>query len=214
MVRRVAFRALSGTGLTAEYLRRRVPVAASCIGTLSAAEKRGDFWWIFPPSLSRDISLLPCPIPGAADLSGIDRSPAPEDKLAGQVSSSAPRSRRAVAAGDVAVPFGPSARLCLTLTGWLCAGRAVVGPWCEKYLVLGLEQGLLIVFRKDHRPEALCSDHREGEDKEGIIFLLTGAPNLLPTSLTLNGGYSHHLSSHTLSPIGNSGRLGLLRDSL
>ena len=43
VVRRVAFRALSGAGLTAEYLRRRVPVAASCIGTLSAAEKRGDF---------------------------------------------------------------------------------------------------------------------------------------------------------------------------
>ena len=43
MVRRVAFRALSGTGLTAKYLRRRVPVAAPCIGTLSAAEKRGDF---------------------------------------------------------------------------------------------------------------------------------------------------------------------------
>ena len=100
------------------------------------------------------------------------------------------------------------------LTGWLCAGRAFLGPWCEKYLVLGLEQGLLMGFRKDHRPEALCSDHREGEDKEAIIFLLTGAPNLLPTSLTLNGSYSHHLSSHTLSPIGNSGRLGLLRDSL
>ena len=35
VVRRVAFRALSGAGLTAQYLRRRVPVAASCIGTLS-----------------------------------------------------------------------------------------------------------------------------------------------------------------------------------
>ena len=105
-------------------------------------------------------------------------------------------------------------RVRLELAGWLCAGRAVVGPWCEKYLVLGLEQGLLMGFRKDHRPEALCSDHREGEDKEAIIFLLTGAPNLLPTSLTLNGSYSHHLSSHTLSPIGNSGLLGLLRDRL
>ena len=134
-----------------------------------------------------------------------------EDKLAEQVSSSAPRIGVMVAAGDVAVPFGPSARLCAELAGWLCARRAVVGPWCEKYLVLGLEQGLLMVFRKDHRPEGLDSDHREGEDKEVIIFLLTGAPNLLPTSLTLNGGYSHHLSSHTLSPIGNSGRLGTLR---
>ena len=119
-----------------------------------------------------------------------------------------------VAAGDVAVPFGPSARLCLKLAGWLCAGQAVVGPWCEKYLGLGLEQGLLMVFRKDHRPEGLGSDHREGEDKEVIIVLLTGAPNLLPTSLTLNGGYSHHLSSHTLSPIRNSGLLGTLRDGL
>ena len=125
-------------------------------------------------------SHLPTPpIPGAADLSGIDRSHAPEDKLAEQDSSSAPRIGVAVAAGDVAVPFGPSARLCLTLAGWLCAGRAVVGPWCEKYLVLGLEQGLLMVFRKDHRPEVLGSDHREGEDKEVIIFVLTGASNLL-----------------------------------
>ena len=49
----------------------------------------------------------------AADLSGINHSPAPEDKLAEQVSSSAPRSGVMVAAGDVAVPFGPSARLCL-----------------------------------------------------------------------------------------------------
>ena len=160
-------------------------------------------------------SHLPTPpIPGAADRHGISERAAPEDKLGEQVSSSAPRSGIFVAAGDAAVPFGPSARLCLELAGWLCAGRAVVGPWCEKYLVLGLEQGLLMGFRKDHRPEALCSDHREGEDKEAIIFLLTGAPNLLPTSLTLNGSYSHHLSSHTLSPIGNSGRLGLLRDSL
>ena len=71
-----------------------------------------------------------------------------------------------------------------------------------------------MVFRKDHRPEVLGSDHTEGEDKEVIIVLLTGAPNLLPTSLTLNGGYSHHLSSHTLSPIRNSGLLGTLRDGL
>ena len=147
-------------------------------------------------------SQLPTPpIPGAADRHGIDRGAAPEDKLVEQDSSSAPRIGSTVAAGDVAVPFGPSARLCAELTGWLCAGRAFLGPWCEKYLVLGLEQGLLTVFRKDHRQEVLGSDHGEGEDKEVIIFLLTGAPNLLPTSLTLNGGYSHHLSSHTLSPI-------------
>ena len=64
-----------------------------------------------------------------------------------------------------------------------------------------------MVFRKDHRPEGLGSDHMEGEDKEVIIVVLTGALNLLLEALTLNGGYSHHLSSHTLSPIGNSGRL-------
>jgi len=29
-----------------------------------------------------------------------------------------------------------------------------------------------MVFRKDHRPEVLSSDHMEGEDKEVIIFLL------------------------------------------
>ena len=58
-----------------------------------------------------------------------------------------------------------------------------------------------MVFRKDHRPEGLGSDHMEGEDKEVIIVVLTGALNLLLEALTLNGGYSHHLSSHTLSPI-------------
>ena len=94
------------------------------------------------------------------------------------------------------------------------ARRAVFGPWCEIHLAPGLERGLLVVFRKDHRPEGLGSDHMEGEDKEVIIVVLTGALNLLLEALTLNGGYSHHLSSHTLSPIGNSGRLGLLRDSL
>ena len=134
---------------------------------------------IYEEESSARFQLPTPPIPGAADLSGIDRSPAPEDKLAGQVSSSAPRSRRAVAAGDGAVPFGPSARLCLTLTGWLCAGRAVVGPWCEKYLVLGLEQGLLMVFRKDHRPEVLGSDHQDAGHEEVVIFVLTGALNLL-----------------------------------
>ena len=125
-------------------------------------------------------SQLPTPpILEAADRHGISEKAAPEDKLGEQVSSSAPRSRLFIAAGDAAVPFGPSARLCLTLTGWLCAGRAVVGPWCEKYLVLGLEQGLLMAFRKDHRPEALCSDHREGGHEEVVIFVLTGALNLL-----------------------------------
>ena len=58
-----------------------------------------------------------------------------------------------------------------------------------------------MVIRKGHHPEGLGSGHREGEDKEVVIVVLTGAPNLLPTSLTLNGGYSHHLSSHTLSAI-------------
>ena len=55
-------------------------------------------------------------------------------------------------------------------------------------------------FRKDHRPEALCSDHQDAGHEEVVIFVLTGALNLLLEALTLNGGYSHHLSSHTLSP--------------
>ena len=83
--------------------------------------------------------------------------------------------------------------------------RAALVPWCEIYLALGLERGLLMVIRKGHHPEGLGSGHREGEDKEVVIVVLTGAPNLLLEALTLNGGYSHHLSSHTLSPIGNSG---------
>ena len=129
MVRRVAFRALSGTGLTAEYLRRRVPVAASCIGTLSGGYIATIFrLTIYEEESSARFQLPTPPIPGAADLAERDRSAAPEDKLAGQVSSSAPRIGVAVAAGDVAVPFGPSARLCLELTGWLCAGRAFLGP--------------------------------------------------------------------------------------
>ena len=68
-----------------------------------------------------------------------------------------------------------------------------------------------MVIRKGHHPEGLGSGHREGEDKEVVIVVLTGAPNLLLEALTLNGGYSHHLSSHTLSSIGNSSRLGTLR---
>ena len=125
-------------------------------------------------------SQLPTPpIPGAADRHGINHRAAPEDRLGEQISSSEPRSSILVAAGDAAVPFGPSARLRLELTGWLCAGRAFLGPWCEKYLVLGLEQGLLVGFRKDHRPEALCSDHREGGHEEVVIYVLTGALNLL-----------------------------------
>ena len=71
-----------------------------------------------------------------------------------------------------------------------------------------------MVIRKGHHPEGLGSGHREGEDKEVVIVVLTGAPNLLLEALTLNGGYSHHLTSHTLSPIGNSGLLGRLRDRL
>ena len=91
------------------------------------------------------------------------------------------------------------------LAGWVCAAWAVLGPWCEIHLAPGLERGLLMVIRKGHHPEGLGSGHREGEDKEVVIVVLTGAPNLLLEALTLNGGYSHHLSSHTLSPIGNSG---------
>ena len=69
-------------------------------------------------------------------------------------------------------------------------------------------------FRKDHRPEGLGSDHQDAGHEEVVIFVLTGALNLLLEALTLNGGYSHHLSSHTLSPIRNSDRLGTLRDGL
>ena len=87
------------------------------------------------------------------------------------------------------------------LAGWVCAAWAVLGPWCEIHLAPGLERGLLMVIRKGHHPEGLGSGHREGEDKEVVIVVLTGAPNLLLEALTLNGGYSHHLSSHTLSPI-------------
>ena len=43
------------------------------------------------------------------------------------------------------------------------ARRAVFGPWCEIHLAPGLERGLLVVFRQDHPPEGLGSDHREGE---------------------------------------------------
>ena len=52
-------------------------------------------------------------------------------------------------------------------------------------------------FRKDHRPEGLGSDHQDAGHEEVVIFVLTGALNLLLEALTLNGGYSHHLSSHT-----------------
>ena len=62
-----------------------------------------------------------------------------------------------------------------------------------------------MVIRKDHHPEGLGSDHQDAGHEEVVIVVLTGAPNLLLEALTLNGGYSHHLSSHTLSPIGNSG---------
>ena len=55
-------------------------------------------------------SQLPTPpILGAADRHGINDKAAPEDKLGEQVSSSALRSSIMVAAGDAAVPFGPSA---------------------------------------------------------------------------------------------------------
>ena len=94
---------------------------------------------------------------------------------------------------------------CLDLAGWVCAAWAVLGPWCEIHLAPGLERGLLMVIRKGHHPEGLGSDHQDAGHEEVVIVVLTGAPNLLLEALTLNGGYSHHLSSHTLSPIGNSG---------
>ena len=71
-----------------------------------------------------------------------------------------------------------------------------------------------MVIRKGHHPEGLGSDHQDAGHEEVVIVVLTGAPNLLLEALTLNGGYSHHLSSHTLSSIGNSSRLGTLRDRL
>ena len=40
-------------------------------------------------------------------------------------------------------------------------------------------------FRKDHRPEALCSDHQDAGHEEVVIFVLTGALNLLLEALTL-----------------------------
>ena len=94
---------------------------------------------------------------------------------------------------------------CLEWAGWVCAAWAVLGPWCEIHLAPGLERGLLMVIRKGHHPEGLGSDHQDAGHEEVVIVVLTGAPNLLLEALTLNGGYSHHLSSHTLSPIGNSG---------
>ena len=71
-----------------------------------------------------------------------------------------------------------------------------------------------MVIRKGHHPEGLGSDHQDAGHEEVVIVVLTGAPNLLLEALTLNGGYSHHLSSHTLSPMGNSGLKGTLRDRL
>ena len=34
-------------------------------------------------------------------------------------------------------------------------------------------------FRKDHRPEGLGSDHQDAGHEEVVIFVLTGALNLL-----------------------------------
>ena len=48
------------------------------------------------------------------------------------------------------------------------ARRAVFGPWCEMHLAPGLERGLLVVFRKDHHPEGLGVDHREGERQRSL----------------------------------------------
>jgi hypothetical protein len=40
-------------------------------------------------------------------------------------------------------------------------------------------------FRKDHRPEVLGSDHQDAGHEEVVIFVLTGALNLLLEALTL-----------------------------
>ena len=40
-------------------------------------------------------------------------------------------------------------------------------------------------FRKDHRPEGLGSDHQDAGHEEVVIFVLTGALNLLLEALTL-----------------------------
>ena len=53
-----------------------------------------------------------------------------------------------------------------------------------------------MVIRKGHHPEGLGSGHREGEDKEVVIVVLTGAPNLLLEALTLNGGYAAGSRGH------------------
>ena len=47
-----------------------------------------------------------------------------------------------------------------------------------------------MVIRKGHHPEGLGSGHREGEDKEVVIVVLTGAPNLLLEALT-SVSYTH-----------------------
>ena len=99
----------------------------------------------------------------------------------------------------------------MELAGWVCAAWAVLGPWCEIYLALGLEQGLLVEFRKDMRPEGRLPDHWEADHGKGRVERVD---RRAANSLILNGGYSHHLSSHTLSPIGNSTLLGTLRDRL
>ena len=91
------------------------------------------------------------------------------------------------------------------------AAWAVLGPWCEIYLALGLEQGLLVEIRKDLRPEGRLPHHREADHGKGRGERVD---RRAANSLILNGGYSHHLSSHTLSSIGNSSRLGTLRDRL
>ena len=78
-------------------------------------------------------------------------------------------------------------------------------PWCEIYLALGLEQGLLVEIRKDLRPEGRLPHHREADHGKGRGERVD---RRAANSLILNGGYSHHLSSHTLSSIGNSSRLG------
>ena len=89
---------------------------------------------IYEEESSARFQLPTPPIPGAADLSGIDRSPAPEDKLADRISSSAPRSGATVAAGDAAAPFGPSARPCAESDGprqHLRLSTSDLPPWAS-----------------------------------------------------------------------------------
>ena len=69
------------------------------------------------------------------------------------------------------------------------AAWAVLGPWCEIYLALGLEQGLLVEIRKDLRPEGRLPHHREADHGKtldlgsGLLCIHIGvAPTQRPDS--------------------------------